>query len=344
MTPFNRITKFAMVILLFALLSSLARAQQGIPNLDSKISVALSRVEFYGDVVAMGGASIGSPYSSSSNPAALAWLAESSGSRYLNPQYYQTQFDDGLDLDVYALSVGDFKFMKGIVSPFYVQAEANSGGQFGLDFNFTVHSLPISYAQRINNRWAVGSSLVLTQSESDIRLNGLSVQQSESQGTDIDVTLGALMQASDRWLLGAVLQTGSATNRTTQLDPLTFQTVATNLKNSNHGIRLGLSYDLKEYRRIYADLSHYNFDVNNTKESVTRLHLGLQWPVHQYWILRVGANRDDQRDVVTTAGLGFYPNDQFGLELAYQHNPFPELESIFGDSETWGISGYWTFK
>ena len=103
-------TRMMIPVLAAVAIGCLASPARGGSYSDADFSLrfpaALSRFASYGDVAAVGGASAGSKWSSSRNPASVGWLdLEGKLKVCVSPQYDKLWFDNGTEIDVLAESL-----------------------------------------------------------------------------------------------------------------------------------------------------------------------------------------------------------------------------------------------
>ena len=334
------------ITILLCLSYGIANAQQNLApdTTDLILAGAQTRIDSFSDVAALGGTSIGSPYGTSFNPAAATWDDHWKHNTYFAPRWFNTKFDSGHQLRQFQIDAIALDTSWGWFYPSFVHAKSsNPDGQGGVGVDLDFAAIPISWSKKLTPSFSAGATITLSQSDSTFSFDGLTLAQSETDGVDLDIVLGMLFQPKNRHLIGLTLQSGSTDSRNTVLDPILFQEIQTHSTVDTDSLRLGYSYNFGNDRIIFTDIAYFDLSTNTEQQSITRYAAGIQYPIHAKWVLRLGGNIDSEDHQSFSMGAGFYPNEKFGIEFAYQENGFPEFAELLGDSPTWSVSGFWLF-
>jgi hypothetical protein len=309
-------------------------------DLDSKdfslrFPAALSRFSSYGDVAGVGGASAGSKWSSSINPASLAWLGIPS--RYkteISPQYSQICFDNGAKLHVttetLAVDWGDW----GVFQPSIAQVWSNtSTTRQGLDFGYEMDYAQMQWAKRISKDWSLGGAFNFTKSKIDLDAGPFDVADSHSESYGFRA--GALTRVTDKLLFGTVLDYAFSPGRTTQFDFMHTGMGDVRTEDTTHQflLRPGVSYEYATDSSINFDYQFGSFFNDTGTLNVNRFYTGMDHRICKWLFARAGTNLDTEGNCAWTTGIGIYPTDWFTIDIGYQHNAFPEVKKEFGNAQ-----------
>jgi hypothetical protein len=305
-------------------------------ELSLRLPAALSRFSPYGDVASVGGASAGSKWSSSVNPASSAWTPIP-GNLHLSfsPQYSQVPFREGTRLHVAAEAITWQTDAYGTFQPALAQARTNkTTTRQGLDVRMDIDLVQIQWARKIAEDWAFGANFNFARSRTRFDLGPADV--SDSRGETYGWRLGALRRISDGLLAGLVLDYAFSPTRTTLHDFLGLGVGDVRIRDTVHqfAIRPGISYEYRKDSAIYLDYQYGAFHDDTGRLQVHRFMLGVDHGFTTWLFGRGGVALDTEGNVSWTAGLGIYPCERVTFDIAYQNNMFPELEPEFGRSHT----------
>jgi len=312
-----------------------------------RFSAALTRFATYGDVAGVGGASAGSRWSSSANPASIAWLdIEGPLQIYAAPQYSRVSFNNGTTLDVFAESItwdaddwGTF-----LVAAAQVNSNRATDHNMGLDFRFSGDIIQGQWAKKLTDAWAVGFNLGYTKSTCRGDLGPFAIYKSNSDTYNVRVGTLHKLSAEGKLLGGLVLDYGWSRDRTSYyplVDP------ETNVYDNTRQflVRPGITYEYMKDCAIYLDYQFGTFWNNTGTLNVHRIYAGVEHDIFGNWIFaRTGTCIDPGEQAYSyTCGLGFYPAKWLSFDVAYQYDMFPELIQEFGRSHTLNCSLSVTF-
>jgi len=325
---------------ILALTTSAVEAGADDEALSLRLPAALSRFANYGDVAGVGGASAGSKWSSSVNPAAVAWQPQPGDLHLsLSPQYSNVGFSEGTMLHVAAEALtwdlGDF----GAFQPSLAQVRSNHATtRQGLDSALDMDLVQLQWAKRVTEDWALGANFNFTMAKSQFDLGETAVSDSNSE--TYGFRLGSLNRLAERLLAGVVFDYAFSPSRTTIYDFLGLGIGNTRTKDTGQQfiLRPGLSYEYRKDSSIFADYQFGVFRDDTGSLEVHRFYLGVDHSVYKWLFLRTGVALDARGHAAWAAGLGFYPCDRFSIDVAFQENMFPELQPEFGRSRTLTIS------
>lgn len=316
-------------------------------SLTLRLPAAFSRFATYGDVAGLGGASAGSKWSSSVNPASVAWESVP-GDLHLvfSPQYSTLAFENGSRLDVcaeaFTWDLGEF----GVIQPSLAQVRSNTATtRQGLDFRMDMDYAQVQWAKRFGDDWALGANLNFTKSETRYDLGPLDLDVSESSGETYGFRLGTLHRPAPRLLAGLVFDYAFSPSRTTLFDFMGTGVGDVRVKDTTHQyvLRPGVSYEYDKDSAVYADYQYGAFRDESGSLEVHRFYVGVDHRVYDWLFLRGGTAMDVRGNTAWAVGLGIYPSERVSIDVGYQQDMFPELEPEFGRSRTLTISVSITF-
>ena len=299
-----------------------------------RFPAALSRFSPYADVAACGGASAGSQWGTSTNPASAAWRDDSTTSSLdLSVQYTGLCFSEGTKLHVASQSLAWDAGALGAFQPALAQVRSNKRTtRQGLDFRYEMDYAQLQWARKVAEDWALGAGLNFATSLT--RFDFGSLRASESNGESYGVRVGALHKPKEQWLIGLVFDYGCSYGRTTMYDLFGQGFGDLRIKDTTHQflLRPGISYEYKEDSAIYLDYQLGYFCNDEGRLETHRFLAGVDHGITSWLFVRAGVAKGVHTDASWTAGTALYPNDWLTIDLAYQDNMYPELSPEFGSS------------
>ncbi len=303
-----------------------------------RLSAALTRYSGYGDVAGVGGASAGSPWNSSVNPAAAAWTAPAP--LCASPQLSAIHFDEGTRLTAGVASLTFGSEATGWFLPTVAKVWSNRAPtSLGLDFEFDLQQFQLQWGKRFTENFAAGVTGGMARSET--RFTSAFGPVASSDDTAANLRLGGLYRVAPRWIAGLVIDYGRAWSDTDLYTPLgPYQTHDTTRQVL---VRPGFSLEYADKSFLYVDYQYGRFGNDEGTLVVHRLFAGAEHRVFKWFYPRLGASYDNRRNLAGTAGIGLYPMPALSVDLAYQHDFFPELDPELGPSRAWTLSLSWSF-
>lgn len=247
-------------------------------SLTLRLPAALSRFATYGDVAGLGGASAGSKWASSINPASVAWEPIAGDLRLaFSPQYSTLAFENGSRLDVcaeaFTWDLGEF----GVIQPSLAQVRSNTATtRQGLDFRMDMDYAQVQWAKRFGDDWAFGANLNFTKSETRYDLGPLDLDVSESSGETYGFRSGTLHRPAPRLLAGLVFDYAFSPSRTILFDFMGTGVGDVRVKDTTHQyvLRPGVSYEYAKDSAVYADYQYGAFHDESGHLEVHRFYIG----------------------------------------------------------------------
>lgn len=306
-----------------------------------RFPAAMTRFATYGDVAGLGGASAGSKWSSSINPASTAWLSDPPRKVTIGQQYTHMWLANGTEFCVPAESVTLDLGPLGYVTGAAAQASTSDGhmDNLGLDFKFVGDISQLAWCKRFEGDWAVGWAFTYTKSVSRVRIPGFEI--SKSNCDSYGIRGGLLKQLTERWLGGIVLDYGWSSDRTTMAGapPLRIYD-----STRQFLARPGVSYEYMKDGTVYVDYQFGTFSNDTGRLNVHRVLAGIEHGITEWLFLRAGTTFDPAiGSSAWTCGIGFYPASWFSLDVGYQYDMFPEFRDEFGRSHALNVSVCLTF-
>lgn len=305
-----------------------------------RLPAALSRFSTFADVAGVGGASAGSKWQTSVNPASMAWQSlEGAYKLSFNPQYSAIIFEQGTVLNVVSESatkdLGRYGTLQVSLAQVFSNERANRQEVlFGYDMNY----LQLQWGKRLSNDLAVGLNLNYASSEVSNKLTTMPLAESSSD--TYGFRGGVLYQVVPNLLAGVVIDYAVSLSSTTYYDilGLGIGNQIIHDRTKQFGLRVGPSYEYAKDSTFSLDYS-YNSYLNDTGSlDLHRFHLGVEQKVWEGLFVRGGYVLDGYGNSSLTSGLGVYPSKQFSVDLGYQYSMFPEIQPEFGRSHVITVS------
>jgi len=305
-----------------------------------RLPAALSRFSPYSDVAGAGGASIGSPYKTSLNPAATDWDAAALYPFDVSPQYSAILFDRGLTLHV-ASGAASWKTNDwGTLQPAVALVRSVSG----TSNSFTLldgEYAQIQWGQKFTDQLAIGVNVNYTSLDTKMGSNG-SILARNTDDT-YDIRSGILGTPLNHLLIGAVFDYAISPSTSvfpdfrcmclSQLNDTTYQAL----------VRSGVSFEYADKSSVLADYQHGIFWNSTGTFSTDRVNFGIEHQILPWLYARVGVAYDLRGVVSPTAGIGIYPINNLSIDIAFQSNMFPELVPELGRSKLFSVSAALAF-
>jgi hypothetical protein len=336
----------ASLLVLFLLASDPCAAESfGEKDLSLRLPAALSRFGTYGDVAGAGGASAGSMWSSSVNPASGAWRpVPGKLNLSLAPQYTGLHLENDSKIHVYSQAAVWDSGECGTFQPAFAQVRSNeSNTKQGLGLRLDMDVVQILWGKRVNEDCAVGLGVNYTRSV--LRTDFGTLDFMDSISDSYGIRLGALHRLAPQWLGGVVFDYAWSPSRTITYDIFGAGTGTVVTRDMTHQflLRPGVSWEYKDESSIYVDYQYAAFFNDLGHLNANRFYLGVDHELIDGLYVRAGTAMDLKGHKAWTTGVGIYPCDMFGVDIAYQNDMFPELRTDFGRSETITISLSFTF-
>jgi len=312
--------------------------------LSLRLPAALTRFAPYGDVAGVGGASAGSKWASSVNPASVAWERDVCCS--VTPQYSNVRFDEDLSLNVTAeAAIFDLNETDRL-QPALAQARTEEATtRQGLDYRLEMDLVQVQWARRVDEDWAFGANFNYTKAHADYDLGPLPVSNSESEtyGWRFGVLRRLCGGGGEAGMLlgGLVFDYAFSPSRTTLYTAAGNQRV----KDTGHQFVLhpGLAWYYEKDSAVYADYLYGSFHDDSGRLQVHRFQVGVDQEIVKGVFGRAGVTMDASGNTAWAVGVGIYPSEWVSIDVAYQDNMFPELEPEFGESRTLTLSFSFSF-
>ncbi len=309
-------------------------------DLSLRIPATISRFASYGDVAGVGGASAGSKWSSSMNPASAAWR-RIPGDIHLSvsPQYSAIHFDEGGTWHVITEAVTWDAGRLGTFQPGMAQLRSGSHRtRQGYDLEMDLDYAQFQWGRHWGEKWALGGGINFASSETTASFGSTTI--SRSRGESYGFRIGALHQPVEKLLAGLVLDYAVSPSRTRMYDFMGLGIGTTTEKDTTHQflVRPGVSYEYAKDSAVYVDYQFGTFFNHTGHLTANRLYLGVDHRIVDWLFVRGGTALDLRGNAAWTAGLGVYPCDRLSIDVAFQRDMFPELAPEFGRSWTFTLS------
>lgn len=309
-----------------------------------RFPAAMNRFSSYADVAGVGGASAGSKWASSVNPAATGWL-EIPGRFHtcVNPQYSAICFREGTKLHVATESLTVDLKQWGVFQPAAAQAHSNvRPTKDGLDLDYEMEYYQLQWGKRFG-RWAFGLNYNYSPSQLQFDLGPRKV--SKTRAETHGMRLGGLCQVAEKLLAGLVLDYSESTGRTVLHDFMGFGIgdIVVHDTTRQYGVRPGMSFEYKKDSAVYFDYQYLRLSNDTGRLRAHRFFAGVDHELIDGFFVRGGMNFDIRGNAAVTCGVGIYPCDWFTIDIGYQCDMFPEVSRELGSSHTFALSLGFTF-
>jgi hypothetical protein len=308
-----------------------------------RFPAALSRFSSYADVAATGGASAGSKWQSSVNPASTAWQ-NLPGSYHLslNPQYSQIIFQEGTVLHVTSESVTKEFETFGTFQVSLAQVRSNDRAiraplpdyKFSYDMNY----MQAQWGKRFSDDFALGGNFNYSSSNVINKID--TVKLADSSSASYGFRAGSLYRITKSLLGGIVIDYSQSPSKTTVYDIFGAGTgdVQISDRTTQFTLRAGPSYEYRKDSTVTLDYQYGSFKNDMGTMEVHRIFAGIDHRIIDALFIRGGFALDNEGNKSWTGGLGIYPFKQLSIDVGYQYNMFPEIQPEFGRSQLLTIS------
>lgn len=305
-----------------------------------RLPAALARFSPYPDVAGVGGASAGSRYSTSTNPAATDWEGALDHPVSVSPQYSTIRFGTGPTLRIFTAAATIKTESFGSFQPAFTEIR-NNGSQTGDFLLLEGRSAQIQWGYKISDSFAIGANLNYTPMDTKGGLDGFLVATGHS--VSYGKRVGVLWAPASRLIAGLVIDHSRSPATAESFDPACFCFVTSKDTTTQLLVRPGISYEYAEKSSVYVDYQRGNYRNSTGSISTNRLFAGIEHLVFPWLFARAGFVRDSRGNSSETVGVGVSPSDALSIDIAYQNGMFPELNPELGRSKLFGISASFLF-
>jgi len=288
---------------------------------------ALTRFSPYADVAAMANTSAANKWPSAINPGSLPWQHAPGKMRLcLAPQVSAILFDEGSDLYVGASTLTWESEHWGAFQPSGAVIRSNiHETRLGPDLRFNAEYLQFQWGIRPAEEWSIGANFNYTSSSLSFEEGPITF--AESQMEAYDFRFGVLYSPVKRFRAGLVLDYGFA-DRETDLPFGVHEEDAP----EQWLVRPGVAYEYAENSTVFLDYQFvYLMDASGELD-LRRFSVGVEQQVFRGALVRGGMLVDATGHFTWTCGVGTSPMKTLSIDLAYQHDMFPEVARELGGS------------
>lgn len=312
-----------------------AAADIPITDFSLRLPAALAEFSPYPDVAAVGGASAGSRYSTSVNPAATDWEASLAHPYSVSAQQSTIRFNTAPTLRVTTATaaiktelIGSFLFAASRID--------NNGSESGDFLLLSGHSAQIQWGYKLSDSLAIGVNFGYTPFDTKGGAGGMLLASGKSD--TYGGRIGVLWAPTAQFITGLVADYARAPATTDFFVPDCSCFIPNKDTTKQVLIRPGISYEYAAKSSIYVDYQHGRFQNFTGSLSTNWLFSGLEQRVVPWLYARVGLAYDFHGKFNPTAGIGLSPSEAVSIDIAYQDDMFPDLRSEFGRSKLFAIS------
>jgi len=306
----------------------------------NRLNAAISRFSRFTDVMGMAGASAGSKWSSSINPAATDWApAVGESSLGASFQWAGVKFGEGMQLNLGSLTAVIDTEEFGCFQPSFLLLGTNRETMSdGLDFEWDAWSAELQWGIREGD---LGFGINVSYLESEIQFGVGSTNVVESDSTTITGRIGLLSEVAEQVYVGVVFEFASNPSKSVTYD--LFGEGFGKLREEDSALqfqfRPGVYFHITEDLTSYVDYQFGYFGDGSGALRVHRFYGGLDQTIIDGLYLRAGAVVDIEGNVSGAIGVGIVTSksEDLLIDIAYQYNAFPEIEPEFGKAHLFGI-------
>jgi opacity protein-like surface antigen len=347
MSPAQSIRGLIGVIALFIALANFGNYSyaQGFDDKDFSLRfpAALSRFSSYADVAATGGASAGSKWQSSINPASTAWQRiQGSYNVSLSPQYSQILFQEGTVLHVLSESITKDFDNFGTVQMSFAQVRSNERAMRSplpdYTFSYDMDYFQIQWGKRVSDDLALGGNF--NYSSSDVTTKYITETHTHTSSNSYAFRVGTLYRICTNFLGGIVVDYSESPSTMSVYDIFGSGIGDVNVEDrtKQFTFRAGPSYEYSNNSTLNVDYQYISLKNDTGELEVHRMFAGVDNRIVDALFVRGGFALDNHGNTSWTAGLGIYPLEQLSIDIGYQYNMFPEIQAEFGRSHLVTIS------
>ncbi|HUT35443.1 MAG TPA: hypothetical protein VNE39_18285 [Planctomycetota bacterium] len=315
----------------------LAAAGDDYSEKDFGLRLASAFIRFT-EVSVAGGQTVANRLSSAINPASVAWTPLPFKWGVIPAGYYsQVDLDNGTRVHVSGESVTWDTKRWGVIQPTLSQIRANrETTRQGLVFNYDVDIAQVQWGKRWGD-WAFGVALNYARANVafDMPTPVGKLRVSDTDAKSYRVRLGALHKPADKWLLGLVMEYGTAPYRGTAIAMTPFGPIPVKLEGTQQQaiLRPGVSYEYAPLSTAYFDyqLGHYWSERGTLNHHL--FTAGVDHRLLQPLFVRAAVSADARGNVATTVGIGVFFSRYASLDLSCHRHPLPELRPEFGQAD-----------
>jgi hypothetical protein len=308
-----------------------------------RFPAALSRFSSYADVAATGGASAGSKWQSSINPASIAW--QNLPGKYhvsLNPQCSSIIFREGTVLHVISESVtkniGRFGTFQAALAQVHSNDRAIRAPLPDYKFSYDMNYAQVQWGKRFSDDFALGGNF--NYSSSEVTTKFVDEKHTYTSSDSYGVRVGTLYRIAENLLGGLVIDYSQSPSKTTVYNIFGFGPGDVLVKDTTKQftLRAGPSYEYRKDSTVNFDYQYSSFKNDTGKMEVHRMFAGIDHRIVDALFVRGGVALDNHGNASWTCGLGIYPFKQLSIDVGYQYDMFPEIQAEFGRSHLMTIS------
>ncbi len=305
-----------------------------------RFPAALTRFASYPDVAAVGNASAASRWSTSANPAAVAWSpAPSDLHLSASPQSSWLSFEEGADIGIGAVSTTWESRDWGIFQPSFAAIRTGDGDTtLGAEMEFEAEYGLLQWGIKPSETWAVGAAVSVTRSSLRFHLDGMDL--SDTEGLAYGIRGGGLADLGAGVKFGLVIDYGIGKSESDLLvfGPLGPEEISERDEPKQFLARAGLSYEWEETVYVYADYQYARFSGEEGRLRLHRGSAGIEVQLFRGIFLRTGGLVDDRGEFAWTCGIGVMPSGRLSVDFGFQTRMFPELAPELGDAPTFAAA------
>ena len=311
-----------------------------------RFPAALTRFSSYADVAACGNSSAASKWSSSVNPAATDWQPSAGKLKIdASPQFSLLDFQEGTQIYVTSECLAWHSPGFGTFMPAAAQVWSNEAATaIQYDFKFDAEVYQLQWGIRPNEKWAFGVNFSYTDSHLKFLTSDIPVAETDSEA--IAGRAGLLYELAKQWRIGVVVDYGHTRNDNSQLmmTPKGPTVVQGDTRTDQFSFRPGVCWEYAKDSSVYLD---YQMLLLSDSEAghldLHRFSGGVDHQLFKGIFVRAGAIVDTTGQFGWTCGGGISPAAWMSIDLAYQHDFFPELVPELGHEQTFTISASFAF-
>lgn len=338
-----RVTRLcSFLILMLSTRMVVAGGVDELANIDFSLRfpATMSRFSSYADVAGFGGASAGSRYSTSINPAAVDWSPSKDAPFSISPQLSRLSFNHARPMKVEVIAAGLSTEAFGTFQP--AVARISQGANLSSDYlKINGDLVQLQWGKKLTENIAFGANANVANFNTKAGLGGMLVADSDSQSKGI--RLGALWSVTRVLLAGIVIERTNGKDNSYIFNPGCLCYLRGTDSGRNSSGRVGVSYEYAGQSYIYADYMRGRFSNDTGSMTSNVLFLGIEHQFIPGVFGRAGFARDSRGFSGQTLGVGASFSKNTSIDLAIQKDMYPELRPEFGKSRLVNVSASFAF-
>ena len=198
--------------------------------------------------------------------------------------------------------------------------------------------MQVQWGKRFNEDFALGGNFNYSSSEVTNKID--TAELADSSSDSYGIRIGTLYRLTEKLLGGLIVDYSQSPSKTTYYDTFGLGIGDIHVRDTTKQftMRAGPSYEYRKSSTINMDYQYNSFENDTGKLELHRMFVGIDHRLLDTLFVRGGVALDNSGNTAWTCGLGIYPLKELSIDVGYQYNMFPEIQSEFGRSNLLTIS------